>query len=201
MTDPAEDANADLRARMTELRSAMGEEERRHASSVACTRMANLTSFRQASVIMLYMPISNELDPTPLAIRAFQSGKTVCVPKVDWERGDMSATEVTSFDDHVMEADEHGFRTPREGRLLVPGSIDVLVVPGLAFDAAGRRLGRGGGHYGRFISRLRRSAIITGLAFDMQIIDDVPEDEETVRLPSVVTERRVSHAKSVRTRH
>ena len=157
--------------------------------------------FESASVVMLYMPMSTEVDTTSAAIRCFQTGKIVCVPKVIWDRQDMHAVEVHSIDDRYMEIDEHGIRTPRGGRLAVPQSIDLVVVPGLAFDACGNRLGRGSGFYDRFLSRLRRSAAAAGLAFDAQIIDKVPVDERDVRVNRVVTDRRVTVSRGSRMRH
>lgn len=200
MNDPSHEARADIRQRMRAKLAAMSDEERHQASNNACARLVNLELFKHASVIMLYMPLALEVDTIPAAIRSFQMGKTVCVPRIDWKRKDMNAVEVTSFDDHVMETDEHGLRSPRGGRLLVPASIDVVVVPGLAFDMLGNRVGRSGGYYDRFVSRLRRSAMTVGLAFDGQIIDEAPVLERHVRLDVVVTDRRVSRVRRSRSR-
>jgi 5-formyltetrahydrofolate cyclo-ligase len=201
VTAPADDAKAGIRARMRATLASMSEEDRHRASRLACTRLINLDVFRHASVIMTYMPLATEVDTTPIAIRCFQTGKNVCVPRVDWERREMYAIEVNSFDDHYMETDEHGLRSPREGRLVVPNSIDVVVVPGLAFDTRGNRLGRGGGYFDRFLSRLRRSAASVGLAFDEQIIDEVPIDGRDVSVDLIVTNRRVTRARPSRSQH
>ena len=192
---PGADADAAKRAVRATMRgrlASLGEDERRRASGAACARVMNLDAFRQASTVMLYMPLATEVDTTPLAIRCFQTGKIVCVPRVDWKRRDMHAVDARSFDDNFMEIDEHGLRTPREGQLIPPSMIDLVVVPALAFDTAGNRLGRGGGFYDRFLSRLRRSATSIGLAFDVQITDRLPVDDLDVRVDGVVTDRRVS---------
>lgn len=151
-----------------------------------------LDPFESASVVMLYMPLADEVDLLPLALRCFQMGKTVCVSKVDWQRKDMLAVEVMSFDDHFMEVDEHGVRSPRDGRPVVINSLDLVIVPGLAFDAQGNRLGRGGGYYDRFLKRLAPTTATIGLAFDQQIIDHVPVDERDIRMDMVVTDRRLT---------
>jgi 5-formyltetrahydrofolate cyclo-ligase len=164
---------------------------RHDASAAACTRLAALETFRHASVVMLYMPLPTEIDLTPAAIRCFRHGQTVCVPRVDWKGRDMVPVEISSFDDEVMEIDDHGVRTPREGRPVVPHVIDMVIVPGLAFDPNGNRLGRGGGFYDRFLRRLRRSATTVGLAFDAQIIDEVPADDRDFAVSTIVTDRRL----------
>ncbi len=112
----------------------------------------------------------------------------------------MESVEISSFDDEVIAVDDHGLRTPRAGRPIVPSLIDLVIVPGLAFDPAGNRLGRGGGFYDRFLRRLRRSAITAGLAFDAQIIDTVPADDRDFAVDLIVTNRRVSHIKGSRAR-
>jgi 5-formyltetrahydrofolate cyclo-ligase len=185
-------AKADIRAIMRDAIALLDKDTRQSASATACARMMQLELFDQASVVMLYMPLSDEVDLLPLALRCFQMGKTVCVPKVDWQRKDMTPAEVMSFDDHCMEVDEHGVRSPRDGRPIVISSIDLVVVPGLAFDARGNRLGRGGGYYDRFLKRLPPMTATVGLAFDVQIIDDVPVDERDIRVDMVVTDRRLT---------
>ena len=195
MPDDTHPEKPGIRAQMRQTLGAL-DDERRHAGSVdACTRLMGIEVFKHASVVMLYMPLATEVDVTPAALRCFQASKTVCVPKVDWDRKDMSSIEVTSFDDHVMDIDAHGLRMPRHGRLIVPSMIDVVVVPALAYDLHGRRLGRGGGYYDRFLGRLRRSATTVGIAFDEQIIDEVPVDDGDLSVDVVVTDRRIAQVK------
>jgi 5-formyltetrahydrofolate cyclo-ligase len=191
---------SDVRSRARAVLAAMDNGLRHDASAAACSHLTSLDTFRHASVVMLYMPLADEVDLTPAAIRCFQTGKTVCVPLVDWKRHDMEPVEVTSFDDEVMDIGEHGLRAPRSGSPLPPTMIDLVVVPGLAFDPHGNRLGRGSGYYDRFLRRLRRSATTVGLAFDGQIIDTVPADDRDMSVDIVVTDRRVTHAAQARSR-
>jgi 5-formyltetrahydrofolate cyclo-ligase len=198
MSNHAHQAKADRRADMRRVLAAMAPEDRRERASLATRRLVGLEAFRKATVVMLYMAMETELDTTAIALRAFQLGKVVCVPRVDWERRDMHAVEVSSFDDHIMEVDEHGVRMPVGGRLVVPESIDLVIVPALAYDPSGNRLGRGGGYYDRFLSRLRRSATKVGLAFDVQIIDEVPIEERDVQVDMIVTDRRATAMRQMR---
>ena len=69
-----------------------------------------------------------------------------------------------------------------------PASLDVVVVPGLAFTADGRRLGQGGGHYDRFLPRLRPGCVTIGAAFAEQVVDDLPTEPHDVRLTHVATD-------------
>jgi len=197
---PSDAVKSDLRDRMRRVLADLGPESRHDASAAACLRLDALDAFRHASVVMLYMPLPTELDLTAAAIRCYRQGKTVCVPRVDWSRRDMVPVEISSFDDEVMEIDDHGLRMPRGGTPLVPRLIDLVIVPGLAFDTAGNRLGRGGGFYDRFLRRLRRSATTVGLAFDAQIVDAVPADDRDFGMDIIVTDRRVCQTGGSRTR-
>ena len=193
-------SKADIRKQVRATLNRMTPEQRAQASHTACARLMQLEAFENASVVMLYMPLADEVDLLPLALRCFQMGKTVCVPKVDWKRGDMEAVEVTSFDDHVMEVDEHGVRAPRDGQPVLVRTINLIILPGVAFDAQGNRLGRGGGFYDRFLKRLSPSAAAIGIAFDQQIIDVVPVDDRDIRVDMVVTDRRLTVSPRASTR-
>ena len=92
----------------------------------------------------------------------------------------------------------HGIREPVDALRMDPGEVDAVVVPGVAFDAYGRRLGHGGGHYDRLLldmARSRgRSPFRGGLAFDFQMFDRVPVDEWDVPVDAVVTETKEMRA-------
>lgn len=181
-----------LRRAMRQQLRQMTDEERHSASNQVCARLMQLDTLRTAGVIMLYLPLPGEVDIMPIVVRCFQMGKMVCVPRVDWDRRDMNATEIGSFQDEDLEIDEHGVRTPQVYRPVVPTMIDVALVPGLAFDTSGHRLGRGGGYYDRFLPRLRRSATTIGVAFDGQIVDAVDRLDHDIGLDLVVTDRRTT---------
>ena len=198
MTEPTVNPVEECRSLMQAQLAAMSAKERHHASNVACTRLVNTDAFRHASVVMLYLPTAAEVDTTPAAIRCFQMGMTVCVPRVNWRRRETEAIEVNSFDDHFMEIDKHGLRAPRNGSLIVPESIDTVILPGLAFDADGFRIGRGHGFYERMFARLRRSATTIGMVFDVQIVDAVPSVPDSLRVHQIATDRRVIQASSAR---
>ena len=193
MAQPPDNSKRRLRTEMKAQLADMSDETRRAASARACDRLMGIEAFNHATVVMHYMPLVSEVDLTPVALRSFQLNKMVCVPRVDWHRREMVPVEVISFDDRVMDIDEHGVRTPRFGRVVSPTMLDLVVVPGLAFDPHGHRLGRGGGYYDRFLSRLRDGATKVALVFDCQIIDDVPAVDHDVPVDAVVTDRRVTH--------
>jgi 5-formyltetrahydrofolate cyclo-ligase len=198
MADPINQSKSEIRKRMRTMLSSMTEQQRHEASVSGCNRLIALEAFERAATVMLYMPLATEVDVTPIALRCFRRGQTVCVPKVDWDKRDMQPVEVTSLDDHVMDCDEHGVRVPKNCRPVPIGMIDLVIVPGLAFDPRGNRLGRSAGYFDRFLAKVKSSVTKIGVAFDQQIVDNLPTKPHDVAMDIVVTDRRVSHAKVLR---
>jgi len=182
----------ELRNRIRVKLAAMDAVERHEKSMSICQRLLNLDAFGSAQTVMMYMPLPEEVDVVPVALACFQQGKSVCVPRVNWKRKDMTPIEVQCLNDHGMDLDEHGIRTPRDGEMVLPEMIDMIIIPGLAYDASGNRLGRGAGYYDRFLARVPKRTSKIGVAFDLQIVDAVPMGERDVHVDFVITERRAT---------
>lgn len=106
----------------------------------------------------------------------------------DWER---------DFERALRAGGTVEVRSPREGLAVVdPRELDVVIVPGLAFDVRGGRLGRGGGWYDRYLPRLRADAVKIGVAWESQIVERVPVEAHDVQMDWVVTEGRAVEVRS-----
>lgn len=190
---PAPDNKEAIRDRMREALRDLTLEETQERSAALCRRVESADFFHAAQTVMVYLPVPGEVDIAPLALRCFQEGKTVCVPRMDWKERHMQAAEITGFDDS-FETRKHGVREPAAGRPVSNLDIDLIIVPGLAFDTFGRRLGRGGGFYDRFLSQpeFRKAGAVAsvGVCFDFQIIPAVPHVAHDVPVHAVVTDRR-----------
>ena len=119
------------------------------------------------------------------------AGKRVCLPRADWESGQIDPFEVADWENGLIEG-RHGIREPGIDAPIVPlGEVDLIIVPALAFDEAGRRLGRGGGFYDRFLERTGGRAFTFGLAFDEQVVAEVPSEAHDATVDAVATDRRL----------
>ncbi|MSQ90614.1 MAG: 5-formyltetrahydrofolate cyclo-ligase [Phycisphaerales bacterium] len=179
-----------IRALMRARLSALSDSDRAMASSAACSHVIRSDAFLRASCVMLYMPMRSEIDVISLALAAFRYGKTVCVPRADVGRKAMHAIETSSFDDESMDADALGVRVPKTGAQIPHDSLDLVVVPGVAFDTRGFRLGRGGGYYDRYLARLPRTTATIGICFDFQFVDTIPTEPTDIAVQAVVSDRR-----------
>lgn len=197
MSDALSQSKADLRDAQRRALAELSPEDRGELSAQVCRRVMALDAFLTADTVMMFLPLPGEVDICSVALRCFQTGRTVCVPRVNWERKRMTAVEIRDIDANLRET-RHGVREPSEGRPIPLEQIGLVLVPGLAFDAQGGRLGRGGGFYDRFLEpgaandRLRSHNWFTcGVCFDFQVVDRVPTDDNDIRLDAVATDRRL----------
>ncbi|HKM17958.1 MAG: 5-formyltetrahydrofolate cyclo-ligase [Firmicutes bacterium] len=116
-----------------------------------------LPQYRQAQTVMLYLSFGNEVDTWPLLKQAWVDGKRVLAPKVRRYPKEIAAVEVAAMTD--LEPGFWGIYEPVRDQGVDPGEIDLILVPGLAFNSQGYRLGYGGGYYDRFLPQVKGFAV------------------------------------------
>lgn len=165
-------------------RAALGRELRRKASARAVSNFADGVELPEKSTIALYWPMGDELDCLGLIEKMEQMGHEVCLPCIAGNDRPMIFRKFEGEDRLVAAA--FGTREPDErSRLLVP---DLIVLPLLAFDRKGNRLGYGKGFYDRTIAGMEKRPILCGLAFGVQELENVPASFHDVPLEQVITE-------------
>lgn len=179
-----------LRRDMKATLASMPPTEAMRKSYAACKLMIGLPEFKSADVVMLYLPIPQEVDLSEVALHAWQQDKTVLAPKVNWSQRHMLAMQIHSMDDGVITG-EYGVPEPDDGPIWPVEEIDLIIVPALAYDRTGARLGRGGGFYDRFLAGPGMKAVTCGLAFVEQLVDDLPADKHDQPVDILVTDKEV----------
>jgi 5-formyltetrahydrofolate cyclo-ligase len=180
----------ELRTRVRGLLAEIPPNQLRARSLAACRLLCEQPEFRRAEVMMTTLSLPHELDTTALALRAWQEGKRVLAPKVSWEQRRMLPVEIRSLISDVTESPT-GMREPIPGMPFPVVDIDLVIVPGLAFDAAGNRLGRGRGFFDRFLSHPDFAGVACALAFEEQYVDKVPVHAHDVPVDMLVTDQQV----------
>jgi len=159
-------------------------------SRAACDNLCSTEEFRRARVVMLFLSLEREIDTTFALQRAFSEEKTVLVPKVIWGDSKIVPVRLATLDDEC-EPDRYGLRNPIQAEIVPAGEIDLVVVPGLAFDTQANRLGRGGGFYDRFGAEPSLQARRCGIAFHEQLLPEVPVDPMDLPVDMLVTDRQI----------
>ena len=180
-----------LRRQLKDQGQAISIDDLAASSLSACARMLATPWFTGAHVIMLYAPIERELDVTLLAKECERTGRRVVAPRANWEDKSLEPAMVHRWESD-WEIGRYGIRQPKaDAQPMLPGEIDLIVVPGLAFDRNRMRLGRGAGLYDRFLARADVRGAKIGIGFDWQLLSALPANDHDQRLDAVVVESEV----------
>ncbi len=172
----------EIRENAIRERSLLEDEEVHRKSNAICARLLSIPEIENARAVMLYSSIGNEVQTGP-AIHILKSKKIIALPRM--EPGKIIAA---ALDEKGLSQGGHGIMEPL-GNEMSYDEIDAVVVPVVAFDAGCNRIGRGLGHYDRFLKQAKAFKI--GLAFDCQETDSIPVESHDVQLDMVITETRV----------
>lgn len=177
-----------LRASIKQKRRALSIEYRQQASRKMQAELTRLPCYKAAEYIMLYMAMQDEVQLDELIAMVLKDAKKAVIPLVTGA-GLMEAVELSDMADLVP--DKYGIKTVSEEkrRLIAPDKIDLIIVPGVAFDKAGHRLGMGGGFYDRFMLRASR-AVRAALAYDCQLLAAVPAEVHDLTVDYIITEKQ-----------
>lgn len=178
-----------MRAAISAARARLTSDQRLDRSAAIAARVAGLDAFVRAGIVGLYAPLGAEVDTFGIARRALAAGKLLAWPRVLPHRRPLAFAACLP---EALVSGPLGAREPPPGATAIAlESIDCLLVPGVAFDARGGRLGRGGGHYDATLAALPAGRSRIGLAFEVQLVPEVPREPHDALLDAVVTELRV----------
>lgn len=180
----------ELRQHLRQVIAGISPEELHQRSVRACSLLTGTPEYTQAEVLMVFLSLPTEIDTTSLVLHAWRDRKRVLAPRVSWEQRRMLPTEIRSLSDDVSES-PLGIREPAQGVPFPVANIDLVIVPGLGFDLAGNRIGRGRGFYDRFLIHRDWKGIACGFTLEAQVVESVPTEEKDVRMDMLVTDAAV----------
>ena len=183
-------AKAELRARLRAERAAIAAELRAAWSAAIAARTQGLDAWRRAESVQLFIgALPGEVETWRLAAACLAAGKALVCPRVAGERLELRRVEELN----ALARSDLGLWEPSPGCALVePREIDLALLPGLAFDRRGGRLGQGRGFYDRLLRETAAERV--GLCFALQVVQSTPVDSGDERVSRVVTELRVIDA-------
>ena len=166
--------------------------EQRHAlSTAAVQQLLARPEWQCAQRILGYLPLKDELDLSPALESALSAGKTVALPRYIPEQDNYCAALVSeSF--AGLSPGAFGIREPSAAAAIMPlNQLDFILVPGVAFEPSGRRLGRGKGFYDRLLANVNSADCIKcGIAADEQIVTGIPAEPHDVPMNLIITPTR-----------
>jgi 5-formyltetrahydrofolate cyclo-ligase len=183
-------SKTEIRKRLLSLRNSLSEEDITAGSGEIVNRLMWIEEIRKAYTVMVYLSFGSEVRTDDLIRWCWGERKQIVVPFCRPESRELKACRIDGFDE--LETGHYGIRAPKES-LLRPvdgGEIEAILVPAVAFDRRGYRIGYGGGYYDRFLPKVPR-AVKIGVAFASQIIEEIPVDSHDLPVDMIVTEREV----------
>ena len=180
-----------LRKKILIARDNLPPEIRKEKSLLIRDRLLNIKACSLAETVMLYVSFRSEVDTMPLFSHCLANGKKVAVP--------LTLPHEKRLVPYAITDPKHDLRPgycsipepdPERATPVIPGTIDMVILPGSVFDINGNRLGYGGGYYDRFLALEAPQALRIGVAFELQIVSKVPSLPHDMPLDYLVTEER-----------
>jgi len=175
-----------LRIHYLKLLKEQNKEERLRKSLIIAEQFWKLPAIQKARNILFYASMPVEVDTLLMIEKAIFLGKRVSLPIVEKNKGELIPTLISSMED--VHKGTYGILEPHlnPDRVVAVKDLDVMIVPGLAFDKKNNRLGRGAGYYDRFLSTLPKTVTTVGLAFDFQLTESLPTQGHDVPLHQII---------------
>ncbi len=166
----------------------------RLAKSIKVARALRRSAlYRKARSLLCYVAADGEVETRPLLAQALLDGKRVAVPVIVKRHKKLIAAEIRDVEKDLNFQGPFGIPEPKVSarRRVGAGTLDLILVPGVAFDRQGRRLGRGGGYFDRFLSEVPAAIPRVGLAFHFQLLKKIPWEIHDQPVRRIITEKSI----------
>ena len=183
---------ARIREEIMAQRNALTREHAESKSGAIAANLSKINEYKEAKVVLFYAAKGNEAGTEKLIRAAIRNGKKVLLPITDIVRNELDVSEISDYGGDLVEG-AFGILEPKRKIAVDEENIEVAIVPGVAFDMAGHRLGYGHGFYDKLLHRMAAenpSMVTIGLSYDFQIVEKLPVEGHDHKLNKIVTETR-----------
>lgn len=178
-----------VRKQILETRNKLSDDEVYRFSEKIFYNLKENSFFNNSAHMMVYLDFKHEVKTDFIINYCLDHGKKVHIPICIPETHELCISRITSLTE--LQPGHFGIREPMAEYLRLSDSslVDLVLVPGVAFDSAGNRIGFGAGYYDRFMKRLRSDAVKAALAYSFQVADLIPSDKHDIPVDYIVTEK------------
>lgn len=182
----------EIRKNVLNKRNNMLQQEVINNSNIIINKLTNLNEYKNSKVVFIYMSFGNEVVTSELIKRMLTENKRVVIPYTDTKNTVLIPSEVKSLEDDLV-LNKFGYYEPEfeKIKLVEPEEFDLIVTPGVAFDKQLNRVGYGKGYYDRILLRKRKDAKAVAVAFEFQVLDEVPAESHDIKMDMIITEERI----------
>jgi 5-formyltetrahydrofolate cyclo-ligase len=185
---------SEFRNYITKKRNELSLTEKSEKDNAIYEAIINSELFIKAKMIFIYISFGNEVDTHKIIEKALSLGKEVCVPKVISRLKGMRALKINSLNN--LKVSDYGVLEPEDNSEEVfAKDMNLAIIPGLVFDLKGGRIGYGGGFYDRFFSNTNIDITKIALAYQFQILEELPLEDHDVSINNIITENGFNKVK------
>jgi len=178
----------DLRSSMLNMRKSQNESDWIKNSESTSQLLMKLPEINNSKIIGFYSSIQGEVDTTIMIDELIKMGKTICLPKINTSNKTINFFQIQEIENLVK--GHYGILEPNTNIEISPRNLQCVIVPGIAFDDFGNRLGYGYGYYDKFFTN-NNQIIKIGIGFDFQILSEIKSKSLDVKIDVLVTESRI----------
>jgi 5-formyltetrahydrofolate cyclo-ligase len=180
----------DYRALMTSMRDALEHTQKSDYDKSIFNRLINCDFYNDANIIFTYVSFKSEVDTIKIIDHSLSLGKLICVPKINKHTKSMEVYRIKGFED--LDKGYFGILEPNEDCREVPAdNIDLILLPGLAFDRSGTRIGYGRGFYDRYLTKCKAYVPKIALSYDFQVASKLPSNEFDIKVDAIITNKEI----------
>lgn len=180
---------SEIRKEILNIRNNLDVNEATNRSSIIINKLKSSNEYKNSTNIMVYMDFKNEVNTKGFIEEALREGKRIIIPYTSIEKVEIIPVEIKDFDDLVM--CRFGYLEPKREKIENPFDVkqlDLVVVPGVVFDKKKNRIGFGKGYYDRLLINRKPSAKAIAIAYEFQVLDEVPAEEHDIKMDKIITE-------------
>lgn len=179
----------EIRNMVKKRRNSMSENEVTTKSKIIIEKLMDTKEFKNADNIMIFLSFNNEVYTYNLIEKCIKLGKRVIVPYTVKDTYEIIPTVLGNIEEDLKQT-SYGYMEPKKEKLqpIDEKKIDLTVVPGLAFDKNMNRIGFGKGYYDRYLAKTRKDAKKIAVAYDYQVLEEIPSEVFDVKMDSIITD-------------
>lgn len=196
--NPLKAEKARIRQEVLRRRDSLDSKAREMKSALVKERLFSLPEFLRARIVFIFASFRSEVSTLPLIEEALKRGKRIVLPRVDTPLRQLMLFEIKDISEISPGCMGIPEPCPSKERQMDINEVDLVVMPGAAFDLRGNRLGYGGAFYDRLLSGLMKDIPLIAVAFEEQIRASIPAERHDIPVHVIVTDKRIVHCRGNR---
>lgn len=180
-----------VRKKILSIRNKLKSEEVKHSSKIIIDKLTLLNEYKNSNVVFIYMSFKNEVETFSLIERMLSENKRVVIPYTDIKNIEIIPSEIKSLKDDLV-LNPFGYYEPVIDKVkqIKIEELDLIIAPGVVFDEKLNRVGFGKGYYDRILSKKRKDTKVIAVAYEFQVIEEVPTEPHDIKMDMIITEER-----------